>query len=154
MPRGRPRKPTRIKILTGNPGKRPIDAREPLPRRGRPPCPGWLDGEAKKFCRKLVPELDRLGLLTVVDAGALAGYCQAWAEFRQATETLQAEGRTQRNGDRVFNHPAVSQQRSAWDAIRAFSGLFGLDPSSRARLSVPEGSREKEALDEFLEGVS
>src|SRR5262245_55438149 len=136
--RGRKPKPTRLNVADGNPGRRPLNDREPLPQRGRPRCPQWLDAEAKRQWRQLVPELDRLGLLTVVDGNALAAYGQAWAELRQATETLKEEGRYTTNaaGTRI-SHPAVAQQRSAWKAIQMFAALFGLDPSSRSRLSVP-----------------
>lgn len=150
MPMGRPPKPTRVKAMNGNPGRRPLNEREPMPKRGRPPCPKWLSKEAKDKWRKLVPELDRLRLLTKVDGDALATYCQAWAEFRQATEVLEQEGRYTTNaaGTRV-SHPAVIQQRTAWKFIKEFSALFGLDPSSRSRLSAP-ASDEVDELDTFL----
>jgi len=89
----------------------------------------------------LVPELERIGLLTVIDGDALAAYCQAWCEFMIATETLAKEGRhfTTESGY-LAPHPAVAQQRSAWQAIKAFAALFGLDPASRARLEVPDAN--------------
>ena len=40
--RGRKPKPTAIKELEGNPGKRPLNANEPKPERKAPRCPGWL----------------------------------------------------------------------------------------------------------------
>src|SRR5262249_38927021 len=124
-------------ILAGNPGKRPLNSNEPKPKTGRPRCPSWLDADAKRKWRALVPELERLGLLTVVDGDALAAYCQAWAEFKLATETLRPDGRTfTTDSGSLPPHPAVAQQRSAWQAVRAFAALFGLDPSSRTRLSV------------------
>ena len=134
--RGRKPKPTKLKLLTGNPGKRPLNVREPKPAAGIPPCPAWLDVEAKARWAILAPELATLGLLTMIDGDALAAYCQAWAEFRIATEVLQKEGRVffwKKSGYRA-PHPAVAQQRSAWQAIKAFAALFGLEPSSRSRL--------------------
>lgn len=41
--RGRKPKPTAIKELEGNPGKRPLNANEPRPERKAPRCPAWLD---------------------------------------------------------------------------------------------------------------
>jgi P27 family predicted phage terminase small subunit len=148
--RGRKPKPTPLKILTGNPGKRPLNGQEPLPKRGRPVCPAFLSAGAKSQWRRLVPELDRLGLLTLVDSGALAAYCQAWDEFRQATITLNKEGRIVSGAlGGLKSHPAVAQQRSAWKGIQAFAALFGLDPSSRTRLKVPP--KEDDPLAAFLE---
>lgn len=149
--KGRKPKPTKLKILEGNPGKRPLNKREPMPKRGRPKCPPFLHQYAKDEWAALIPELDRLGLLTLVDRGALAAYCQAWAEFRLATETMDAEGRTTIAGSGGLKpHPAVSMQRSAWRAIQQFAALFGLDPSSRCRLKTPEPI-EDDPLTSFLE---
>ena len=40
--RGRKPTPTAIKLLEGNPGKRPLNANEPKPAKKRPPVPnGW-----------------------------------------------------------------------------------------------------------------
>lgn len=104
----------------------------------RPKCPAWLDKAAKSRWRALVPELERLGLLTIIDGDALAAYCQAWAEFEIATRTLQAEGRTFRTeSGYLAPHPAVAQQRSAWNAVKTFAALFGLDPADRSQLNVP-----------------
>lgn len=139
MPRGRRPKPTTIKLAQGNPGRRPLNADEPMPLRGCPACADWLHEYAKEVWAEVVPELDRLGLLTVVDRPALTALCQAWAEFRLATETLAKEGRTTVSpvSGVVHSHPAVQQQRTAWKAIQNFSSLFGLDPSSRTRIKVP-----------------
>lgn len=157
--RGRPPKPTRLKVLTGNPGKRPLNDSEPQPDPTPPRCPSWLSRQAKAQWKKLAPELTRLGLLTSVDEGALAGYCSALAELRHAEQTLQREGRYlvvggffvetpgappgedgkpagEWRGGSVHPHPAMARQAAAWQAVRQFSALFGLDPSSRSRLSV------------------
>jgi hypothetical protein len=37
--RGRRPKPTRLKVLTGNPGKRPLNMDEPQPEPAIPDCP-------------------------------------------------------------------------------------------------------------------
>lgn len=149
--RGRKPKPTVFKVIAGNPGKRPLNDREPKPARGRPRCPSFLHPYAKQEWNALISELDRLGLLTPVDRGTLAAYCQAWAEFRIATELLDKEGRTTVAGSGGLKpHPAVAMQRSAWKGIQAFASLFGLDPSSRSRLKVPE-SIEADPLTKFLE---
>ena len=45
---GRKPKPTAIKKLEGNPGKRKLNTKEPIPAKGMPNCPEWLMPEAKK----------------------------------------------------------------------------------------------------------
>ena len=44
--RGRKPKPTALKVLEGNPGKRPLNENEPKPERKAPECPSWLEPEA------------------------------------------------------------------------------------------------------------
>ena len=44
--RGRKPKPTAMKILEGNPGKRPLNPFEPVPVKGDIKCPDWLLPEA------------------------------------------------------------------------------------------------------------
>jgi P27 family predicted phage terminase small subunit len=158
--KGRKPKPTRLKVLTGNPGQRPLNADEPMPPRGRPTCPAWLPKEAKAKWRKLVPMLDQLGLLTLADADTLAAYCVAWSELKAATDALERDGRMievpvvnrqgEEVGQRTVAHPAITHQRSALAAIRQYSALFGLDPSSRVRLKAPRQGGEEQELDQFI----
>lgn len=168
--RGRKPIPTAMKILRGNPGRRPLNLSEPKPEGGAPACPGWLHRHAKAEWRRLVRALAPAGMLTQADLGVLAGYCQAWAEFRLATELLESEGRTVLSGGvpveqagedgttrtvvvgaTVKPHPAVAQQRSAWVAMQRFGALLGLDPSSRSRLSVPPA--EADPFEAFERGA-
>lgn len=75
MRRGRKPIPTEIKILEGNPSKRPLNTHEPKPLKKAPPCPKWLEAEAKKEWRRLAKALEAMGVLTEADMAAFAGYC-------------------------------------------------------------------------------
>ena len=81
-------KPTAIKILEGNPGKRLLNLNEPKPLQIAPECPDWLLDEAKKEWNRLAPELERLGLLTIIDEMAFAGFCQSYAKWKIAEEFI------------------------------------------------------------------
>lgn len=147
--------PTAILNLRGS-WRAKRNQHEPRPRAKRPKCPPWLDSEAKREWRRLAPELFRLGLLTCVDGDSFACYCQAWAEFKWATETLTREGRilTAEKTGYQQPHPAVAMQRSAGKALQAFGALFGLSPSARARLQVePPAPATADPLDEFLDSI-
>lgn len=50
--RGRKPKPTNLKILEGNPGKRPLNLKEPKPLQIAPECPKWLKTLAKDIWEK------------------------------------------------------------------------------------------------------
>lgn len=164
--RGPPPKPTALNELQGNPGKRAKNDREPKPTAGRPTMPSWLPKEAKAEWKRLVPELEKVGLLTVVDRTALAAYCLAHHELVDATRTLEAEGRIVSEaivgrkkkdgvqvdevvGHKKKQHPAVKLQRDAFTRVKQFLAEFGLTPASRARLKTDGG--EEEAVDPFQE---
>jgi phage terminase small subunit len=82
--------PTRLKILRGNPGCRPIRP-EPLPTRleAIPEPPSHLSPIAQEEWRRIVPQLVNLGLLTVVDLFPLAAYCKSCGRWVQAEQALQ-----------------------------------------------------------------
>ncbi len=86
--RGRKPKPTSLKILQGNPGKRPIRGGEPQPPRSQPTCPAHLSPSAKAEWKRLAQILTKIGLLTQVDRAALAAYCQAYGRWVEAERKL------------------------------------------------------------------
>ena len=82
--RGRKPKPTALKMLEGNPGGRPLNTKEPKPEKKAPRCPSWLEDEAKKEWKRMAKVLENMGLLTEMDMAAFAGYCQAYARWKEA----------------------------------------------------------------------
>ena len=56
---GRKPKPTALKKLEGNPGKRKLNTKEPVPGKGMPDCPKWLLPEAKKEWKRLLDNQHR-----------------------------------------------------------------------------------------------
>jgi len=144
MTAGRKPKPTALKLLDGNPGKRAINRSEPRPESGMSACPSWLPKSAKAEWRRVVPELERLGMLAKVDRAALVSYCQAVAMAEEAQQILDVEGLVVfgAQGGRVKN-PAASIVREAASTIRAFAAEFGLTPASRSRLVVPRGDSDE-----------
>ena len=144
---GRRPKPTSLKVLEGNPGKRQLNPNEPKPDASVPKCPAWLSKEAKREWKRLVPFLEQAGLLTQVDRAAFAGYCQSYADWVDAKAHIAAEGST-------FETPNGYQQQTPWVSIAQaslktmlkFCTEFGLTPSSRSRI-VAANAPESEADD-------
>lgn len=50
---GRKPKPTALKELEGNPGKRKLNKKEPMPGKGMPDCPKWLLPDAQEEWKRL-----------------------------------------------------------------------------------------------------
>lgn len=76
-PRGRKPKPTHLKLVTGNPGKRALNENEPKPPPSLPSPPSHLDEEARLEWERLSEQLYALGCLSEIDRAALAAYVQA-----------------------------------------------------------------------------
>ena len=61
--RGRKPKPTALKLIDGNPGKRPINAHEPTATGGgKPTCPSHLSPTAKSEWKRISGTLHELGI--------------------------------------------------------------------------------------------
>lgn len=140
-------KPTKLKILEGNRGRRPITP-EPEPPKGAPKMPQGMPERAKTLWKRLVFELDALNLITVVDGAALEGAVVAYAHATKAdraVERIQGDiSKAERSGAgseklqhlyyRLSMQNAASKK--AWTQYRSFCVEFGLTPSSRTRLTV------------------
>lgn len=135
--RGRKPKPTALKLIEGNPGKRPINGSEPKPPASVPTCPAHLSPSAKAEWKRLARMLNEIGLLTQIDRAVLAAYCQAYGRWVEAERKL-AETPP------ILKTPAGYVQISPWitisnkqvELMTRLMGELGLSPTARARLSV------------------
>lgn len=135
MARGRKRKPTALKRLEGNPGKRPLNEMEPVPPTTQLRCPNYLLPEARKEWRRLAPVLMNMGLLTVADAVPFAGYCQAYARWREAQDEITKHGSIYKDGEgRIRPNPYIAIANQQMREIKSFAADFGLTPSNRAAM--------------------
>jgi P27 family predicted phage terminase small subunit len=162
---GPPPTPTHLKLLRGNPSKRPLrPGREPQPALpAEPPAaPGFLDGYALEEWNRLSGELYRLKLLTSLDLHTLAAYCDAYARWRTAKETVAAMAerdpithglivKTQSGG--AAPNPLVWIAAQASRDMLRFAAEFGFSPAARVRLVVPEATPGPSKFAGLLAGV-
>lgn len=149
---GRRPKPTALKLLAGNPGRRPLNADEPQPRAGVPDCPSHLDKEAKAEWERISVELELAGLLTQVDRAALAGYCQTWSRWVEASKKIKKFGTVVKSPSGYpMQSPYFSIEQQAMKQMRSFLVEFGMTPSSRSRLTPTKPAGEADPLGRFLE---
>ena len=143
--RGRKPKPTAMKELEGNPGKHPLNTSEPKPNKKAPACPKWLEPEAKKEWRRLAKQMEAIGILTEVDMAAFAGYCQAYARWKEAEEFITQHGDMVRTPNGYLQQvPQVSIAQTNLKIMLKFCEQFGLTPSARSRMVGEENGAEKE----------
>jgi phage terminase small subunit len=90
-----------------------------------------LQGDALLEWKRIVPELDRLGVLTSVDGAVIEAHCVTYGEIVatvKAGEPLKA---------------ALLGQ------LRGYAAELGLSPAARAKLIVPQGNEDEETAHFF-----
>ncbi len=107
--------------------------------------------------KKLVPELELLGLSAKAYGPALEGLCINYARAREAEAVLASEGltvsfiRRDKNGNEISNYvaqrPEVGIANRCWAQVRLFCQEFGLSPSAATRIG---SSKTEESLDDLL----
>src|SRR5580700_11399042 len=142
---GRPSKPTALKKLQGNPGRRPLNDSEPIALEGMPEVPKGMGPVAARFFKRTAADLLSVGLLTRVDGLALANHCKAEAlgekYFRDALdEPYFYEHIYDKEGNLVKTTKKLSPATLGFigcaKVSKAFLSEFGLTPASRAKLHV------------------
>jgi P27 family predicted phage terminase small subunit len=136
--RGRRPKPPRLKLLTGNPGKRPLNTNEPKPEVATPDCPVELGPVARREWDRMAPQLAALQILTQLDRAALAAYCGAYAMWAEATEAIQKYGTMVKSPTGYpVQSPYVSIANRQAEIMMRIASEFGFTPASRSRISTP-----------------
>jgi len=155
--KGRKPSPTHLKLVRGNPGKRPIKAAgEPKPAHMLPNPPAHLSSRAKAAWDQIAPVLSGMGALTEADAVALELLCEAYADDTGAREELRAFGSnyyettTQTGATMRRLHPAVSVMQEADRRLRNWLVEFGQTPSAQSRIQITNPPLKGDPAAEFL----
>lgn len=146
-----PPKPTALKLLEGNAGKRQLPKHEPRLAVGAPECPEWVTGSARAHWSDIAQQLKLMGVATSADKYALGLMVDALGDYIAAKKTLEEQGDTfTSEKGYVGVHPCVAIRTNAWERILKALREFGLTPSSRTRVaSMGEGKRDE--FEDFLE---
>jgi P27 family predicted phage terminase small subunit len=135
--RGRKPLPSNVVRLRGNPGKRRLNDAEPRPVSKAPECPACLGDEARKEWQRLSKELAELGLLTGLDRGMLAAYCQAHALWVEAVASIGRYGTMIKSPNGYpMQSPYVAVANKQVDIMVRIAAELGMTPSSRTRIRV------------------
>lgn len=143
MAAGRPRKPTNLKVIEGNRGKRGHSSQEPDPDYLNDLTPpDWMPEVAKAVWNELAPQLRNARLLTRCDVVALEQACVAIAQYRLSVrrvgeELIKVRQPTDENpaGSEMIN-PWLLVQSMAHKQAMALLREFGMTPAARSRVVV------------------
>lgn len=136
---GRPPKPSALKLVQGNPGKRATNNREPEPvlLNDLEP-PEHLPPPVADVWREMAPKLRRAQLLTELDTYLLELTCTAVATFRSTIEKT-ADGKLMaRNPETgtVSLSPWVLLQSMSHKQAMATLREWGATPAARSRVVI------------------
>lgn len=92
---------------------------EPVPNPVIPPCPDWMPEDGRKEWDRITVLLAKFGCMTEWDASQMAAYCQAWAEFAEATKDT----------DGSWQHRDSVARR-----LMIAASKFGMSPADRVRV--------------------
>lgn len=102
-----------------------------------PRCPKHLTPAATREWRRVVRALDGVGVLTAVDAAALAAYCQAYGRWVEAEDRLRESSLLYRTpGGHVQQSPLLGIIHKQLELMGRYMVELGLTPAARSRLSA------------------
>lgn len=146
-------KPSVLKKLAGNPGKRPLNQHEPVLPIHLPPAPKWLSAEARAEYRRVGKLLVRMRVMTDADRAALLAYAVAYARWVEAEQAMAMPDFCMvQTTDKGYQHasPWLQVSNQAVKQMRTFMSEFGLTPASRSRVEAQEDPDGEFSLAELL----
>ena len=144
--RGRKPKPSKLKLIAGNPGGRKLNKDEPIPSGYLFEPPEWMSKEQKVGWAIAIEHAPH-GLLKKLDGSALAIFIVAEDLHRQACIAVEKFGMITKSpikGDPVQNPYLPIINKQAQIMIKTAAEL-GFTPSSRSRvtLGADDGKKNK-----------
>jgi P27 family predicted phage terminase small subunit len=153
-------KPTKQKLLEGNPGRRALPTDEPEPEglATVPPAPGWLPDLAKECWRSVARELVNAGMLAKLDLTILELLCVSYAYWRRMLKETDEVGFVARFYDDHGNEKYAQPTPEATLAIKyaaevnRYAKVMGLGIAYRVGLHIDGGNKSK-AVDPIMDMI-
>jgi P27 family predicted phage terminase small subunit len=140
--KGRKPKATSLKLIDGNPGKRPLNLREPVPLPLDTDTPAELTDPVAiaEWQETIVPAIVRRQITSAERTFAIA-YCELWATWRSQIADASRHAHvvaTGRDGKPTAN-PARRMANQTLMLLVKIGAELGLTPTSRSRVQAVEG---------------
>ena len=161
---GRPRKPTKLKLLQGTLQPCRTNKKEPKLKAEMPLASSALTEKDKKAWRRMRRIIGPINIATKADVIALEELTTAYVDFWEARKVVDQNGTTyiskaikgiNAEGKQVMSvivrrRPEVEIMTDAWHRIEKMLSHFGLSPSSRSKVSVVGELKEEDPFDQFI----
>ena len=135
--RGRRPKPTALKEMEGNPGKRPLNSREPSPLGDLYAAPEWMTESQREGWAYAITHAP-YGLLKQLDRSILAIWVVAEDLHREAAEKIDQYGLLTKspNAGLPLQSPYLAILNKQAQIMLKAGAELGFSPSSRTRVQV------------------
>jgi P27 family predicted phage terminase small subunit len=137
--RGRKPIPTALKLITGNPGKRAINAHEPEPRSDLTQAPDWLTDRQRATWTDVIG-LAPPGLLKDIDASVFTVWVVAYDLYQEASDKVSRTGMLIKapNTGVPMQSPYLAIVNKQAQIMMKAAAEMGFTPASRSRVSVKQ----------------
>lgn len=149
---GRPKTPTALKLLRGNPGRRPLPKDEPKPRVMLPKPPAHLGEVEVKEWWRMGRMLVRLGIMTELDSVALAAYCQVYGRWVEASEAAKKYGTVLVDAKslKLYKSPYLQIATEAWAQMVRMLVELGATPVARPKVTAQPKPAKADPMEAML----
>lgn len=137
MAPGRKPKPTWLKLVTGNPGKRPINADEPQPAGDIAEPPDWFEPDQRIEWARAIKAAPQ-GLLRSLDESMLIVWVCAKVAHADAAQKIKTYGSVIKSGGQAQPSPYVGIMNKQATIMMRAAAEMGFSPSSRSRVSIKD----------------
>ncbi len=148
---GRKPLPTHLKLVKGTARPHRLNKNEPKPAVAVPEPPAHLDERARGKFVAMAEMLARHGVMTELDAGALARYVVVWCRWVDAEAEIKRRGPVVKTeAGNVIQNPFLAVANKCLLQMAQLESEFGLTPSSRSRIRMAEPAETIDPFEEFL----
>ena len=152
-------KPTQLKLIEGNRGKRPLNRKEAKTIPSLPTPPPHLTADALEEWNRVAHWLHQIGLLSEADRAALAADAQSYGRWVQAERAIAKMAEKDQltgglmiktsNGNAIQNPLVGTANKAAADMMR-YAAEFGMTPSARSRISAETATQVADPADRYF----
>lgn len=120
--------------------------------KARPARPQWITGEAHKEWKRIIPVLEKLGILAEIDRTIIASYCQYYAQWKDASEKLKYKNEVLvSDKGNEYQNPLITVADRAWDRMKKCLDAMGMSPAARTGIAVTPKNTESKDKSRFFD---
>ena len=145
--------PKNVSPIRADVGHRPAPSRSRRARPMAPQVPPWLDDYAARVWKRVVAELEPLGVLNPSQREILAAYCEVASVNHSAYREIMTNKHRgpdvsvpgANRGDRAVRHPAWMTLRESSALLTRMSTVLLTNPAALMRAELPDYEDDDES---------